>query len=118
MASGIRIGTGGTTIDTGIRTGISDSPSRCTLSSVLGRSFEEFAIKAPHLHQYVHSTSVSIEGVQLQFHNALSRDLRSLKKFNIIYPVSDLIFIHVYKGTRDAYGIYKPVEPRLPPEKS
>ncbi|MCX8182687.1 MAG: type II/IV secretion system ATPase subunit [Candidatus Methanomethyliaceae archaeon] len=119
MVSGIGIGIGrGTTIGAKIQTGISDGASKCTLSSVLGRSFEEFAVKAPHLHEYVHSISVSIDGAQLQFYNALSRDLRSLKKFNIIYPASELIFIHVYKGARDAYGVYKPIEPRLPPEKS
>ncbi|MEJ5292640.1 MAG: type II/IV secretion system ATPase subunit [Candidatus Methanosuratincola sp.] len=56
-------------------------------------------------------------GVQLQFKPSLSRDLRLLKKFSIIYPASDNIFIHVFKGVRDAYGKYRPIEPRLPPDK-
>ncbi|MGC8936339.1 MAG: type II/IV secretion system ATPase subunit [Candidatus Methanomethylicaceae archaeon] len=113
------MGIGGQNI-TGISTGSipTGSTGKCSLSSLLGGSFDEFAKKAPHLHDYVHNNAISVDGATLQFKAALSRDLRTLKKFNIIYPVSELIFIHVYKGTRDAYGFYRPIEPRLPAEKA
>ncbi|MEM1573623.1 MAG: type II/IV secretion system ATPase subunit [Candidatus Methanomethylicaceae archaeon] len=90
---------------------------KCSLTPILGNAFEEFVQKAPHLHEYIHSGIVNIDGTVLQFKTALSRDLRTLKKFNIIYPLQDSIFIHVYKGMRDPYGFYKPIEPRLPPDK-
>jgi flagellar protein FlaI len=121
MSSGIStttgIGIGGQKLTRAPAGSIPADSGKCSLSSVLGGMFDEFAAKAPHLHDYVHKTTISVDGAPLQFKTALSRDLRSLKKFNIIYPASDLIFIHVYKGTRDAYGFYKPIEPRLPPEK-
>lgn len=96
-----------------------DGGMNCSLAAELGADFESYAAKAPHLHQYAHAVKKNPElaGIQLQFKKALSRDLRLLKKFNIIYPASDEIFVHVYRGARDAYGKYCPIEPRLPPDK-
>ncbi|MCX8169854.1 MAG: hypothetical protein N3D72_02075, partial [Candidatus Methanomethyliaceae archaeon] len=90
---------------------------KCSLTPILGDVFEDFALKAPHLHEYVHSGMANVDGIPLQFKVALSRDLRTLKKFNIIYPLQDSIFIHVHKGIREPYGLYRPIEPRLPPDK-
>ncbi|MBC7120517.1 MAG: type II/IV secretion system ATPase subunit [Candidatus Methanosuratus sp.] len=91
----------------------------CNLVYELGAEFGEYAVKAPHLHEYAHKarSNSEFEGIPLQFKKSLSQDLRLLKKFNLIYPVSDNIFIHVFKGARDAYGRYCPIESRLPPDK-
>lgn len=96
-----------------------DSGLNCNLAAELGAEFSEYVAGAPHLHEYAHKAknAPDLAGVPLQFKKTLSRDLRLLKKFNIIYPASDRIFVHVFKGTRDAYGKYRPIEPRLPPEK-
>ncbi len=82
----------------------------CNLVYELGAEFGEYAVKAPHLHEYAHKarSNSEFEGIPLQFKKSLSQDLRLLKKFNLIYPVSDNIFIHVFKGARDAYGRYCP----------
>jgi len=84
----------------------------------LGRTFEEFARYALHLNDYVQSVlETPIEGVgPLNFRAVLTRDLGFEKVFNIIYPTSNESFVHVYKGTRDAHGNYKVIEPRLPEE--
>ncbi|MDI9644783.1 MAG: type II/IV secretion system ATPase subunit [Candidatus Verstraetearchaeota archaeon] len=96
-----------------------DSGIECNLVSELGAEFGEFASKAPHLHEYAHRAKKNpdLAGIPLQFKKSLSRDLRLLKKYNLIYPASENIFIHVFKGTRDPYGRYCPIEPRLPPDK-
>ena len=86
---------------------------------LLGNEYGEYASKAPHLHEYAHAVhkDPALAGIQLQFKPSLSRELRLLKKFSIIYPASDNIFVHVFKGVRDPYGRYRPIEPRLPPDK-
>ena len=93
--------------------------ANCSLAATLGPSFGQFAAQCPHLHEYTHRILVDPElaSVPLQFKAALTRELRSLKKYNIIYPASDLIFIHIYKIGREAYGQYKAIEPRLPNDK-
>jgi flagellar protein FlaI len=99
--------------------GAMDKGTNCSLETSLGPSFGQFAKERPYLHEYVHTivANPELSSVQLQFKTALTRELRSLKKYNIIYPASELIFIHTYKIGREAYGIYRAVEPRLPPEK-
>jgi flagellar protein FlaI len=47
----------------------------------------------------------------------LSYELKKLKNFNILYPVGDGIFVHVYKppeGTQSGYNMYVAVEPPKP----
>ncbi len=99
--------------------GTGSASSKCSLSSTFGRAYEEFVTKAPYLHEYVHRVveDPAMSSVPLQFKTALTRDLGLAKKFSILYPVTDEIFIHTHKGIRDAYGNYTAVAPILPPDK-
>lgn len=75
-------------------------------------NFNEAQAKFPHLRAYVNSVSEKL-GVP-QFEAQLNRDMRSLENPNIIYPVGDPIFIHLYK--EDSAVVYHVIMPELDEE--
>ena len=89
----------------------------CFICPQMGEEFKKFAVRNPHLVQYVVSwTSKSPLGPP-KFVTKLTREMGYAKKYNYIYPVGDPIFIHVYKDSGYSQGIYHPIEPVLPPDK-
>lgn len=90
-------------------------PQRCSLLKQLDGEFREAAEKNQHLLAYLHEWASS--GHELpSYYVQLSRDLRSLQRPNIIYPVGDPIFIHVYLTEVGECLTYHPVQPQPPPE--
>jgi flagellar protein FlaI len=75
-------------------------------------SFTEAQAKYPHLRAYVNKISNSM-GVP-DFKVQLDRSLRSLEQPNLIYPVGDPIFIHIYK--KESQIFYKVLIPELTDE--
>ncbi len=65
----------------------------------------------PHLRRYVDSF-VKKTGKFPEFHPQLSRSMKDIKYPNIIYPVGDPIFIHIY-GDIHAERKYIVIEPRI-----
>ena len=72
-------------------------------------NFNEAQAKFPHLRSYINSVSQDL-GVP-QFEAQLNRDMRSLENPNIIYPVGDPIFIHLFK--KDSSVFYHVIMPEL-----
>ena len=73
-------------------------------------SYDEALKKFPHLREYILNVSSKIgEPVWM---TDLNRDLRKMEYYNILYPVGDPIFIHVYKvpGEEPKYVC---IEPKL-----
>jgi flagellar protein FlaI len=65
----------------------------------------------PHLGKYIDGVKASTKRMP-EFKENLSRDLSSLKDLNIIYPVGDPIFVHVFsKGELGKF--YNVVQPEL-----
>ena len=64
----------------------------------------------PHLLEYLALMPVDEVGVP-QLYPELSRKLGSLKERNLIYQVSDDVFIHVYSSRQDERDYYVPIEP-------
>jgi flagellar protein FlaI len=65
----------------------------------------------PHLGQYLQKFA---QGRPMpEFHERLSRDMKSLKKVNIIYPVGDPIFIHLWDEEETGQRHYVNIEPVL-----
>ncbi|PCN49901.1 hypothetical protein B6U99_07265 [Candidatus Geothermarchaeota archaeon ex4572_27] len=91
------------------------NPSRCSLLGQLDEEFRRAAEGNPHLLAYLHEW-VSSGNELPSYHVQLSRELRSLKRPNIIYPVGDPIFIHIYSTDVGERPTYHPVQPSLPPE--
>ncbi len=72
--------------------------------------------KNPHLKQYV--DKIIQEGRRPLYLEQLSRDMRYLKKVDVIYPVGDPIFIHIYTMEGEERSVYHPIEPSIPEELS
>ncbi len=67
--------------------------------------------KNPHLKEYL-TYWLDYTGDYPNFYIQLSRDMAKIKNPNILYPVGDPIFIHIYTRP-DGTIIYHPIEPRL-----
>ncbi|WP_297464270.1 type II/IV secretion system ATPase subunit [Thermococcus sp.] len=74
-------------------------------------SLEVAMARNPHLKEYI-DEFVRKTGKFPEFHPQLSRDMKDIKYPNIIYPVGDPIFIHVYKDV-DTEKKYIVIEPRI-----
>ncbi len=77
-------------------------------------TLEEALKRNPHLRKYIEEFKKR-EGVVPTFVPALSRDMKSLPRPNLIYPVGDPIFIHIYTD-KDGNRRYIAIEPRLTPD--
>lgn len=77
------------------------------------KEFRDALEKNPHLQFYV-KDFIERTGTKPQYIVELSRELRDLKMPNIIYPVGDPIFIHIYSVSEDKRPIYHPIEPSIP----
>ena len=82
---------------------------RATLRSH-GRGFRDALSKNPHLMRYI--DDLAKRGRPLpEYMEQLSRELRYRDEVNILYPVGDPIFIHIYTrgaGERPMYVIVQP----------
>ena len=75
---------------------------------------EDFALaqtKYRHLQSYVEEVSASMG--EPEWHIELDRAMRNMDNPNILYPVGDPIFIHVYKDQETGTTHYAVIEPRL-----
>lgn len=65
----------------------------------------------PHLGAYLAEFAKTHEAPK--FHERLTRDMKALKKVNVIYPVGDPIFIHLWDDEETGSRRYVNVEPSL-----
>ena len=77
------------------------------------KDFDEALAKFSHLREYVNKIANTI-GVP-EWHTELSREMRDIEYPNIIYPVGDPIFIHIYRLPGESLS-YVAIEPQLTPE--
>ncbi len=77
-------------------------------------TLEDALKRNPHLKRYIDEFRRK-EGVVPTFVPALSRDMKTLPRPNLIYPVGDPIFIHIYTD-REGNKRYIAIEPRLTPD--
>jgi archaeal flagellar protein FlaI len=68
----------------------------------------------PHLARYV--AEFTVKHPKPDFHERLGRDMKSLKKVNVIYPVGDPIFIHIWDDEETGQRKYVNIEPVLSDE--
>jgi len=77
--------------------------SRETLETAMARN--------PHLREYVEKFTKKYGKVP-EFYTQLNRDMKEIKYPNIIYPLGDPLFIHIY-GDPKTERRYIVIEPRL-----
>jgi len=69
--------------------------------------------KNPHLKEYVAKIVEENALLTPMLVESLSVELAKVKNPNVIYPVGDPVYIHVYTIQRSRNMVYNPVEPRL-----
>jgi len=82
----------------------------CALYRMLPSNARDYVRKSPHLLEYLHILPVNTVGIPL-FLPELKKDLKSLENPNIIYPVNDTTFIHIFPDPNDVRNWYIPIEP-------
>ncbi len=65
----------------------------------------------PHLKDYLAQITPTLG--EPVFYSELSRDLKSEKQPNIIYPTKGAVFIHIYKAEGEDFLEYHSIEPQL-----
>ena len=86
--------------------------SDCPVFRMLPKKLREQSKEKSHLWDYLHLLPVEKIGVP-EYHESLTRDLGDLKSPNLIYPVGNGIFIHIYPDSTDARNYYIAIEPGM-----
>ena len=86
------------------------SESGCPVCSAISPELKEQAQEHAHLFRYLHMVPVEEFGVP-QYQEKLDRKMGDIDQPNIIYPVGNATFAHVYPDPEDARNYYIPVEP-------
>ncbi len=80
------------------------------LYRMLPANAKEYVKQAPHLLEYLHILPVNTYGIPL-FLSELKKDLKGMKNPNLIYPVTENIFVHILQDPNDVRNYYIPIEP-------
>lgn len=80
------------------------------LYKMLPENAKEYVKTSPHLLEYLHIFPVNTYGIPL-FLSELKKDLRSMKTWNLIYPVNETTFVHILPDPDDVRNFYIPIEP-------
>ena len=86
--------------------------AKCPIYQKLPAELQEICKEKPHLLQYLHSVPLDDYGIPA-FHEKVDRSMKGMKDPNILYPVSDDVFIHILANPEDVRDFYIPVEPSL-----
>ena len=79
-------------------------------TAVLSSTVEEAVSRNPHLKRYL--DDLAAKGIVPEFHTRLERNMKDLPRPNIIYPVGDPVFIHIYKE-HEGDTRYDSIQPEL-----
>ena len=84
----------------------------CPMFRMLPKGLQERSKESPYLWDYLHM--VPIEKVVVpEYHNELTRKMGDMKDPNLIYPVGNGLFIHIYPDLTDARDFYIAIEPGM-----
>jgi flagellar protein FlaI len=82
----------------------------CAIFRTLPANAKDYARRSPHLLEYLHLFPIDVYGMPL-FFSELKRDLKELKEPNLIYPVDDTTYVHIFFDVNDVRNYYIPIEP-------
>ncbi len=83
---------------------------QCSLYNLLPPALQEKVTQAPHLLEYLHQVPIGEVGIP-DFYPEINRKLGDLKHPNLIYPVADHLFVHIFPDHADARDYYIAIEP-------
>ncbi len=82
------------------------------MAQAFSDTLDEAMARNPHLRKYVDQFRKKY-GKMPEFHAQLSRDMKDIMYPNILYPVGDPIFIHIFADPATAEKKYIVIEPRI-----
>jgi len=85
----------------------------CTAQREITEEWLKILERNRHLLEYI--SKLKAQGRMPCLAKTLSRDMAKIRFPNLIYPVGDPVYIHIYPR-EDFVLMYHPIEPRLPPE--
>lgn len=91
---------------------IPTGPGEADIFSLLSLPLRQASDANPHLKQYLKMIPFTKVGIPM-YYEKLSREMGDRKEPNIIYPVSDKLFVHILVDFKDARSCYIPIEPSL-----
>lgn len=86
--------------------------AKCPLFRMLPLPLREVSETHPHLSEYLHLMPLEKSGIP-SFYASLDSKLRDLPDPNLIYPVSEQVFVHILSDPSDSRDFYIPVEPGM-----
>ncbi len=86
--------------------------SNCMVRGLLPDDLQEQAEAAPHLMEYLHCMPIKDIGVP-DYYETLDRRLNDLDYKNLIYRVTEELFVHIYPDPQDARDYYISIEPAM-----
>lgn len=84
----------------------------CPTYKKLPKGIQEKCQANPHLLQYLHGLPLSKIGIP-EYFSKLNRSMKGLRNPNLLYPVTDNVFVHILTDGVDIRDNYIPVEPCL-----
>ncbi len=85
---------------------------QCSLYRLLPKEGKEYVEKNGHVLQYMHMIPIEKIGTP-KFYSELTKKMKKLKNPNLIYPVSELIAVHICPDREGSRDFYIPIEPVL-----
>lgn len=89
-----------------------DNGARCSLRGVLPKPLQQAADSSAFLSEYLHLVPMNMIGVP-EYYPKLSRDLQYLERRNLIYPIKNGLYVHIYPNEKSERDTYVPIEPHL-----
>ena len=82
----------------------------CSIYRLLPKEGKEYVEKSRHVLRYMHMIPIEKIGTP-KFFPELSRKMKNMKNPNLIYPVNDLIAVHICPDKEGSRDFYIPIEP-------
>ncbi len=82
----------------------------CPIHNILAPELRDQAERAPHLMTYLHKVPMAEFGVP-EYYPEINRKMGDIKDPNLIYPVGDNTFIHIFPDNAEARNFYIAIEP-------
>lgn len=86
--------------------------AKCPVYQKLPAPLQEICKEKLHLLQYLHAYPLDERGVP-EYYEKVDRSMKGMKDPNLLYPVSNDVFIHILSNPEDVRDFYIPVEPSL-----
>jgi len=86
--------------------------SQCSLRAFMSTALQKACDQSPFLDDYLHHLPMGDISMP-DYYPKLSRDLQNLVRRNLIYPIADGLYVHIYPDSGGERDYYITIEPSL-----